>query len=65
MGENRSKNKLILFLSKYKFTTDEYKYSSKYDNTENEIKGIQTPDAPTKYLLITYLKRKTIMMKEY
>lgn len=57
MGENKSKNKLILFLSKYKFTTDEYKYSSKYDDTENEIKGIQTPDAPTKYF-INYLLEK-------
>ena len=58
MGENRSKNKLILFLSKYKFTTDEYKYSSKYDNTENEIKGIQTPDAPTKYFINYLLEKK-------
>lgn len=58
MGETRSKNKLILFLSKYKFTTDEYKYSSKYDNTENEIKGIQTPDAPTKYFINYLLEKK-------
>ena len=58
MGENRSKNKLILFLSKYKFTIDEYKYSSKYDNTENEIKGIQTPDAPTKYFINYLLEKK-------
>ena len=42
----------------YKFTTDEYKYSSKYDNTENEIKGIQTLDAPTKYFINYLLEKK-------
>ena len=55
--EKKGKNKLILFLSKYKFTKNEYKYSSKYDGTKNEIRGIQTPDAPTKYF-INYLTEK-------
>lgn len=50
-SNNSGKNKLILFLSKYKNTTSECKYKSKYDGTENEIKGIQTPDAPTKYFI--------------
>ena len=57
MGDKKKKknnNKLILFLSPYKPYGRECIYKSKYDGTKYEIKGIQTPDAPTKYF-INYL----------
>lgn len=45
--ERKPKNNLILFLSTYKFNAKEWPYYG----TEYEIKGRQTPDAPTKYFL--------------
>lgn len=55
--EGKGKNKLIFFLSKYKFDPKECHYKSKYDGGNNEIYGKQTPDAPTKYFL-NYLTEK-------
>lgn len=55
--EEKGKNKLIFFLSKYKFDPKECHYKSKYDGGNNEIYGKQTPDAPTKYFL-NYLTEK-------
>lgn len=55
--EGKGKNKLIFFLSKYKFEPKECHYKSKYDGGNNEIYGKQTPDAPTKYFL-NYLTEK-------
>ena len=55
--EGKGKNKLIFFLSKYKFDPKECHYKSKYDGGNNEIHGKQTPDAPTKYFL-NYLTEK-------
>ena len=52
--ENTGENKLIFFLSKYKFKPQNCHYKSKYDDGNNDIYGKQTPDAPTKYF-INYL----------
>ena len=58
--ERKPKNNLILFLSIYKFNAKEWPYYG----TEYEIKGRQTPDAPTKYFL-KHLNKKGKKNRQY